>query len=150
MRERSIDDDDGTMFLNVDLDILSRSRLEPLVEALGDDVIVLHAGPEGRMHGAHVELSKGSCGKNADSVIRGLVALVKTLPKGPRRLWNTANSREFNIGIQAAFKPRRFELRLQPETLKAAASINGRIVVTVYAAELPKAKGMRTRTAVER
>ncbi len=150
IRKRGIDDDETTL-LNVDLDILSQSRLEPLVEAFGEHVVVLHVGPEGRrLHGAHVELSTGSSSKNADGLIRGLVALVKRLPRSSRRLWNTAKSREFNIGVQAAHKPHLFELRLDPETLDAVASVGGRIVVTVYAAELPEAQSVHTRTAIRR
>ena len=46
-----------TRFLSVDLDIYSRSDLQPLLDALGRKVIVLHAGPvEGkRSYEAHVE-----------------------------------------------------------------------------------------------
>ena len=37
--------------------------------------------------------------------------------------------------IQAAHKPRAFEMRFQPETLEAVASVDGSIVITVYAPE---------------
>jgi hypothetical protein len=60
---------------------------------------------------------------NADSLLRRLVTLVKALPRNARRLWNTAQSREFNVGIEAAAKSRTFELRLEPETLMAVAGV---------------------------
>ena len=50
---------------------------------------------------------------------------------------------EFNVGIEAATKSRMFELRLEPDTLRAVAGVAGRIVITVYApkriSELPTA-----------
>jgi hypothetical protein len=122
-----------TTFLNVDLDIWSRSPLEPLVAALGKKVCVLHVGKEARRHGAHLELARsGGRAHNADQVIRRLAKLVTSLPRSQRTLWNRAQVRAFNVGIQAATKPFSYELRLQPETLAAIASVNGRLVVTVY------------------
>jgi hypothetical protein len=46
-----------TRFLNVDLDILSRSPLDALTDAFGTRVCVLHVGREGRHFSAHVELA---------------------------------------------------------------------------------------------
>ena len=58
---------------------------------------------------------------NADSLIRRVVTLIKALPRSARRRWDTAQSREFNVGIEAAAKSRTFELRLERETLMAVA-----------------------------
>jgi hypothetical protein len=124
-----------TRFLNVDLDIRSRARLEPLVAAFGKRVLVLHVGPEGKGHGAHLELAN-SHRKNANALIRALIALVRKLPKAGRRLWDQAQSREFNIGIDAGVKPFSYELRLDSETLESVAGVGGRVVFTVYAAPL--------------
>jgi len=49
-------DEEVTNFLNVDLDILSRSRLEPLVAAFGKNVSVHYVGAEGSRYGAHLSL----------------------------------------------------------------------------------------------
>jgi hypothetical protein len=51
----SIDEEETTL-LNVDLDIISKSRLEPLVAAFGSKVSVLYVGPERSRYGAHLEL----------------------------------------------------------------------------------------------
>jgi hypothetical protein len=128
--------EEPTSFLNVDLDIVSRAPLEPLVEAFGKRVFTLHAGKERRRHVAHFELGTFHP-RTADGIIRRFVALVKALPRARRKLWNDAQSRELNIGIQAGLAPHCFELRLEPATLAAAASVGARIVVTVYAAERP-------------
>ena len=128
-------EEEGTTFLNVDLEVISRTPLGPFVQAFGRKVDVLHVGPWGRRYGAHVEVAGSGYRGNADSLIRRLVTLVKALPRNARRLWDTAQSREFNVGIEAAAKSRTFELRLEPETLMAVAGIAGRIVITVYAPE---------------
>jgi hypothetical protein len=130
-----MENEEGTQFLNVDLDIFSRVPLDPIVEAFGKKVFVLHVGKWGRRYSAHVELSGSGADKRADLLVRRLVGLVKELPRGARRVWNEAESREFNLGIEAARRSQMFELRLQPETLEAVASVDGRIVITVYAPE---------------
>jgi hypothetical protein len=122
-----------TEFLNVDLDVVSRVSLEPLVAALGDRVIVLHIGREGRRHSAHLEAGGSAYKMDADRRVRRLVALVKSLPAAARALWNKAESREFNVGIQAGLRPRASEFRLRSETLAAVASVRGQVVITVYA-----------------
>jgi hypothetical protein len=128
-------EEEGTTFLNVDLEVISRTPLDPLVQAFGRKVDVLHVGPWGRRYGAHVEVAGSGYRGNADSLIRRLVTLVKALPRNARRLWDAAQSRELNVGIEAAAKSRTFELRLEPETLMAVAGVASRIVITVYAPE---------------
>ena len=128
-------EDDQTHFLNVDLVVWSRSPLDELVAAFGKRVDVLYVGSEGRRYGAHVELA--SVSKSVDALVRGLARLVTNLPETPRALWDRAQRREFNIGIQAGHEPHCHELRLKPDTLEAVVSLNARIVVTTYAALPP-------------
>lgn len=121
-----------THFLNVDLDVTSRSRLEPLAAAFGDAVSVLYVGGTARLFQAHFEIAD-SFEKDADAVINELVVLVRKLPSSARGLWNGAKSRDFNIGIQSAAHPHSHELRLNPDTLAAVARVNGCVVITTYA-----------------
>ena len=67
--------------MNVDLEVISRTPLDPLVQAFGRKVDVLHVGPWGRRYGAHVEVAGSGYRGNADSLIRRLVTLVKALPR---------------------------------------------------------------------
>ena len=127
-------DNNETQFLNVDLDVWSRSPLDELVAAFGKRVFVLYVGREGRRYGAHVALVRYSTSKKADTVIRALARLVADLPEAPRAIWDRAQSRELNIGIQAGHTPHAHELRIKPDTLEAVASLDARIVVTTYAA----------------
>lgn len=134
-RKSRAGNDGDTRFLNVDLDIWSTSPLQPLVKAFGPKVFALHVGKETRRrHGAHLELAGGADRQNPDELIGRFVKLVKRLPRSARRSWNRASVREFSIGVQAATKPFSYELRLQPKTLRAAASVNARVVLTVYGA----------------
>jgi hypothetical protein len=119
-----------TTYLNVDLDIHSRTPLEPLVKALGRSILVLHVGRDERRYIAHLET--GVTG-SADRAIRRFAALIRKLPRAERRIWNRAQLREFNIGIQSAVTPPSYALQLDPATVRAAASVNAGIGVTVYA-----------------
>jgi hypothetical protein len=130
-----------TKFLNVDLDIVSRVPLQPLVAALGKAVVVHYVGREGRRHTAHVALS--SWNRTADGLIRDLIRRVDRLPRPARRLWDAATSREFNIGIQADATPFSHEVRLGAETVRQMAEVGARLGVTTYAPEAPAPKASR-------
>jgi hypothetical protein len=119
----------------VDLDVLSRVPLESLVAAMGPGVLVLHVGRHGRKYGAHVELATSYVDMSPDKAIRGLVRIVERLPVRERQLWDTALSREFNIGIEAGLRPHALEVRLKQSTVEAIVGIGAAIVVTVYAPE---------------
>ncbi len=90
--------EDGTYFLNVDLDVFGRSSLEPLASALGPRVSQLYVGPHGNHYSAHFEL-RASPRAGADAWIVSLMQLVKAY-KAARLVWNQAYRRDFNIGIQ--------------------------------------------------
>jgi hypothetical protein len=133
-RARRAVDESETTFLNVDLDIWSKSPLDELVDAFGRKACVLHVGKEGRRYSAHLELAASP--RNADQAITRFVGLVEALPRAARALWNRAQIREFNVGIQAGTTPYSYELRLQPTTLLSLARIDARLGVTVYRAGL--------------
>lgn len=120
-----------TRFLNVDLDVWSATPLDELAKSFGRQLYPLYVGREGRRHGAHWELARSS--DNPDRLIRRFVDAVQRLSPRAKRSWQRATAREFNIGIQAAATPHAVTFPLQPETLAAAASVNARIGVTVYA-----------------
>jgi len=123
--------DKSTHFLNVDLDIYSKSDLAPLLAALGKRVFVLYAGSNRRTFEAHLEITAKAA--TADAVIKTFSVLIHSLPKPARKLWDTATRRDFNIGLQAALKPHGTEFALEAETVHTAASLKARIVTTVYA-----------------
>ena len=125
-----------THYLNVDLDVYSRVPLDGFAHALGDDAFVLYVGGARRKYEAHVELASSHVDMSADDTIVGLSRLIRGLPRMYRKLWNSAQRREFNLGIEAGLVPDGFELRLQPSTLQAITDLRGVLVTTVYAPDL--------------
>lgn len=119
-----------TTFLNVDLDLYSKMKLEPLASALGDDVFPLFMGRERSLWSAHLELSEQA--RTADEAIRRFCALIRALPPAARKLWHTAKTRDFNIGLQAGSVAEAREFKLSLPTIRCASSLNARIVITVY------------------
>jgi hypothetical protein len=125
--------------MNVDLDIYSRSSLEPLVAAMGQRVRVLFVGRTQRIYEAHLELRRIT--QTADSTIRGFCALIRTLSKEQRNSWDQARVREFSVGIQARLKPITFEITLDERTVRAAYEVNARINFTIYSPSMKNING---------
>jgi hypothetical protein len=57
-----------------------------------------------------------------------------SLPRSSRAIWNIAQSRVFNVAIQAGTRPYSYELHLQ-SNLEAIAGVRAQLAVTVYAPE---------------
>ena len=133
------EDPDSTRYLNVDLDIYARFDLQPLVQALGNMVVVLHVGRVKRTYRAHLEIVRFT--KTADAAIRAFCSLIAALPPDSRELWDKATHRDFNVGVDAGFTPRAAEFVLGADTVKAAAESGARIVFTVYAPQKPAQAG---------
>jgi hypothetical protein len=131
--------DDETEFLNVDLEVFSRESLAPFAKGLGRSVHVLHEGRWARRYAACLELWGSGYGQTADAIIRRMVRLLNKMPRSAKLLWNRAQVKQFNIGIQAGTKPRGFELKVRPATLQAVARLGAQLVVTVYAVDKPEA-----------
>lgn len=121
---------DTSHFLNVDLEVASRSDLRPLIDALGENVFVLYSDRRGSTYYAHFELSARV--KTADFATQRFCALIKALPRSKRDLWNRASKRDFSIGVQIMDAPRNYDSVLARETVEAAAAVGARIVFTAY------------------
>lgn len=120
-----------TQFLNVDLDVYSRSDLQSLTAALGKKSTILYSGRERGMSSLHLELNRQF--KNADQCICAFAELILRLPRSIRRHWEKAVRRDFNIGVRSlAQEQQPFVLALSCTTLKTIASLNARVILTVY------------------
>ena len=142
IRAARTSDEEATNFLNVDLDIFSKSRLEKLVAAFGDVISVHYVGREGSRYSAHLELGR-YFPKDADSGVKALTALVRRLPASARRIWKNAQTKDFNIGIQGGIRPHYSEFPLKAKTLGEVARLGARVVITVYAAETKSAQSIK-------
>ncbi len=131
--------DDETTFLNVDLDVWASYDLAPLVEALGPHVSDMFTGSAEVDEGAfqtHLELAIGERDPwNPDAAIQAFVRLIDGLSPAAKRLWDEANVRNFDVGIQGGLTPPAFQFSLRPDTLAAASRLGASIALTVYSVD---------------
>lgn len=124
--------DDETAFLNVDVDVFSRSPLDPLAAALAKKMSLHYVGRVGRglfqLHFAPYHP------RTASSAIRSIVQLIESLPTSPRRLWTTAEKRVFDAGFQGGIRPRCSEFDLDQQVVAAVVRVGGAIRITIYPA----------------
>jgi len=117
-------------FLNVDLEIFSRSALGPLVAAFGEGVYTLHMGPEFGLNKAVLEVSEGP--QSPEYCILSFCKLIRSLPPRERALWDAAKSRTFDIGIEAPELGHTYWSPISAKAVHAAAEVNARIAISVY------------------
>ena len=119
-----------TRFLNVDLDLVAKADLTPLLETFGDSVVVLRNTVERRVHTLWLEHSPEP--RHVDHAFMQYAKLVRRLPRTQRKLWNDCRSRCLNIGIQSAAEPHAQCFDLSEEAVLAAGELGASIVITVY------------------
>jgi hypothetical protein len=119
---------DTSLFCNVDLDIYSKSDLQPLVSAFGDKIIDLYVRRVRRAYEVHLELGAWKRNQTPSWVILGFCKLIKELPPEKRRIWNAAKTKSFDIGIAAPTKGSHYW-----SAVGAAADVGAQIAITVYA-----------------
>jgi hypothetical protein len=128
------------LFLNVDLDIVSRKNLDPLIVAMGSRVVVLHHErvPGSRNYFLRVERNRATKG-TPESVTRELCNIIDALSPTARRVWQSAR-KEFNIGYELRVGERYSGFSLRPETLARVAQLGANLGVTYYRGieELPR------------
>jgi hypothetical protein len=132
-------------YLNVDLEVRSRSTLTPLVDALSRRLHVLHVGRLGRDHFASFEVIGGSGAP--ESAVRRFVRVVDALPAAAARHWKQAHDRVFDVGVATSPGASALSLPLSLETVKAIARLRARVSLTVYRGEHERARDARRRVA---
>jgi hypothetical protein len=121
---------DRDTFLNVDLEVFSKSDLNPIVAALGSKVHVHFLGMEFGLFKAYVELAQQP--KTPDAGIVRYAKLIQNLPPRARGLWDSAKSRSFDIGLKAPERGRYYWSAVGPKAIRAAADVGAQIAITVY------------------
>jgi len=143
----------GPRFINVDLEVWSRTDLADLNDAIQEQAFVLYAGKARRKYLVSFEarLVRPS---SPEKAIWALLTIVDSLPPAARRAWKSAQSRVFNIGYDGgefitvlrerpvgsgqwrAVDPERAasacETSLSPKLLTAVAKFGGTIATTIY------------------
>jgi hypothetical protein len=143
----------GPNFINVDLEVWSRSDLSVLGKAVEPVALVLYVGKSRRKHLVAFE-AKETRLSSPEGTMWALFKVIRSLPPGARRAWKSAESRVFNVGYQAeefvtllheqtprsgrwyAKDPRKAAkpsvTKLSPELLQAVARVGGSITTTIY------------------
>jgi hypothetical protein len=117
-------------YLNTDLVLESAGDLTPIVEAFGDDVVVLHSGVAKGIHRAAFEIAGSHAGPNED--IKYFVALVEALPPNARALWEGCYSRVFDLGYSSGNETPSHTSELRSNTIQAMAALNASVAITIY------------------
>jgi len=117
-------------YINVDLEIRSRSDLRPLADALSRKLFVLFAGRIGSAYMASFEVS--GVDLPPDLAIRRMARALSTLPKSSQRLWKQAHDRVFDIGVEQTAGFQIFTLPLRMETVDIVSKLGARLILTFY------------------
>jgi hypothetical protein len=118
-------------FLNVALEVFSKSDLKPLATALGSKIHIRFLGTEFRLFKAYVDLVLQP--KTPEIGILRFCKLIKQLPPSARDLWDSAKSRSFDIGIEAPKRGNHYWSAVGSKAIRAAAEVGAQIAITVYA-----------------
>jgi hypothetical protein len=122
---------DKTRFRNVDLDISSKSDLQPLVTAMGSKISLSFVGRVKRTYYAHMDLAIGNP-KSPESAILQYCKLIRGLSPDAKAAWYAAKTRIFDIGIEAPGRNSYYWTAVSEEAIKASAEVNAQVAVTVY------------------
>jgi hypothetical protein len=120
-------------FKNVDLEIVSRSRLDAIETAVSDTAHALYSGPL-RKGIFLLSLECNVYPKDADAAIIRLCAAVDRFSKSERRIWERALRRTFDVGYDVA-PGGTVHVALQPETIKRAAALGAMVAFTCYSGD---------------
>jgi hypothetical protein len=128
-------------FLNVDLDLESRDALGQLVDALPSLDVMVSA----RMRGRHVlSLELATPGLSLDQTVRRFAKEISALSGKPRRLWQRATKRCFNIGFECGDR-RAPPFLIQRASVEAIAALGASLEITLYPRERQRRRSVTRR-----
>lgn len=128
-----------TSYLNLDVLVESQADLTPLVDELGERVLVLcnEPNPAGGYYLAF-ELPPGAEEELSPQVqATSVVTLLSSLSAGGRRLWDSGVSRFFDFGFESGHHPNCIIHDLDSEILKAISSLGAQVRISIYAVPEP-------------
>src|SRR5262249_6954954 len=121
-------------FLNVDLDIQSRSSLDPLAAELSKRMFVLHSEPSAVGKRNFMRLESCRTHKGPDAAIHAMCSAIEKLSPTMRHIW-TAARKEFNVGYELRSSERLSWFTLRADTLQRVANLGACLTVTYYRTE---------------
>jgi hypothetical protein len=137
-------------FINADLEVRSHQDLSVLVQWLEKSCVVLYDGegrrPEERFASFEVHPESAGCSE----CLEALCTRLEALPPEAMQVWSAAQSRVFDIGVQAGDDPNRLALMVRPDLVARIAQLQGAIALTVYPREAKDSAGPRREQAGRR
>jgi hypothetical protein len=118
-------------FKNVDLEIVSRSKLDAIETAVCDTAHALYSGPL-RKGIFLLSLECNSYPKDADAAIVRICDAVDRLGRSERRIWERALRRTFDVGYGIARGEAAAHVVLQSETLRRVVALRAAVAFTCY------------------
>lgn len=128
----------GATYLNIELEVRASYDLKELCAALGPTFVANYCDspePSKFFLSGSIVLPDTS-DREPDCTAVGLCHLVEHLSCEARKLWDEANDRVFDIGLDANLDRRCIVDLLASETLARMAKIGVRLAVSVYALDL--------------
>ena len=122
-----------TTLLNIDVDLRAPSGLPELLGSFGESIY-----PMNQHEGFASFEAANTAAKTLEDIVGGLIKLVLELPPEARNLWDSCESRCFDIGIQSAAEPYSIPFSLSQQAVASLASVGAEIRITVYGARLAK------------
>ena len=118
-------------FLNLDLDVESREPLGRLADAL-PSLLVLFSGRVRGRHMLSMELSDPAL--LVDPTVRHMARTISRLSGEPKRLWQRATKRCFNIGFACGTRHAPSFL-IDASSIQAIAALDATLAIKLYPAE---------------
>jgi hypothetical protein len=127
-------------FLNVDLDMESKSTLRPLARELGDKVVVMFSG---RIKGRHcLFIESAGMHKGPEETINALCDLIEGLSPAGMRVWKAARKKTFDVGYEARLSSKLANhFKLRPSVIRRVANLGASLAVTFYREDMEKVGG---------
>lgn len=122
------DNENGTRFLNVDLDIRGDAGdVQNFLRSIEPSAFALNH--EGQF--ASIELAEQYV--SLDESMMGFIHLIHGLQPDAKRIWKRLERRSINVGIQAACEPGSTWFAISAKTVELIAALQFEIIFTVYA-----------------
>jgi hypothetical protein len=126
--------------MNVDLEIVSRSKLDGIEKAVQERAHALFCGPV-RKGIFLLSLECNRYPKDADAGIVELCTTVDALGDSDRRLWDRALRRTFDVGYRIASGSRAVHVGLRAETLRRVTRLGATVAFTCYRDDIGEPDG---------
>jgi len=131
-------------FINIDLELASFDDLQPLIDELGESVLVLYSDkvPNLNEYWASLEIKDYDIYQSYDDktqdiggvdvLLSAFCDLLENLSPQSQSLWKKCKKREFDVGFGCGNTEKSFHTQIRAETLKRVSELSANVLITVY------------------